>query len=371
MTLMTATIIAPDTSHWADWIDAAIKTPSPTRQVARDLHQRLLEKGRIPFLSWHHLEELLVIDDPENASARVAYLQSLPMMAWMRMPGERGLGGIVDILTAEAIAYDSGCRTMADVREHVRSRLLTTGTGIAAIGEDSWVWNVARPIMMQRRQHIGMVSALSGIRMMDERQSVAQLCKQEIRAPADRQTVIATIHRTVFSRAKAADPRRSDAEAFEMANDFVLRIIQEMPAEDATVRQLIVDTYGRQGIDEHEIRDECTIAELSELGTFRSHLRLIAEKAGIHFERLKRVSMKSLPSWRIADALKRHGQERPTRPGSDVHDQHLAVLAAYTDVLFVDKRTLEDFRRVKSKEPELSSLFGTVKKASVFEAIID
>lgn len=257
------------------------------------------------------------------------------------------------------------------VRDHVRSILLATGTGLAAIGEDSWVWDVARPIMRERRQHIGMVAALSGMRTMDESQTIGQLCKQKIRAPADRQKVMAKTHRNAFFRAKAADPRRSDAEALEMANEFVLRVMQEMPAMDVTVRQILVDAYCRQGIDEREIRDECTIAELSELGTFRLHLRVVAEKAGVPFERLKRVSMQSLPSWRIANALKRHGQERPTRPGSDVHDQHLAVLAAYTDVLFVDKRTLEDFRRVKSKEPELSGLFGTVTRASVFEAIAD
>jgi hypothetical protein len=371
MTLLKSAIIAPDTSHWADWIDAAIKPASPKGQVARDLHQRLLDQGRIPFLSWHHLEELLVVDDPGNASARLAFLQSLPLMAWMRMPGERILGGIIDILAAEAIAYDSGCRTIVEVRDHVRSRLLATGTGLAAIGEDGWVWDIVRPIMRERRQHIGMVSALSGMRTMDESQTVGQLCEQEIRAPADQEKVIATAHRNAFARAKAADPRRSDAEALEMANEFVLRVMQEMPAVDVTVRQLLVETYGKHGIDEHEIRDDCTIAELSELGTFRLHLHVVAKKAGVPFERLKRVSMQSLPSWRIANALKRHGQERPTRPGSDVNDQYLAVLAAYTDVLFVDKRTLEDFRRVKSKEPELNGLFGTVTRASVFEAIAD
>lgn len=44
MTLLKATIIAPDMSHWADWIDAAIKPASPKRQVARDLHWRLLDQ---------------------------------------------------------------------------------------------------------------------------------------------------------------------------------------------------------------------------------------------------------------------------------------------------------------------------------------
>ncbi|WP_142781901.1 hypothetical protein [Agrobacterium sp. T29] len=114
MMLLKAAIVAPDTSHWANWIDAAITPASPKGQIARDLYQRLLDQGRIPFLSWHHLEELLVVDDPANARARVAYLQSLPLLAWMRMSGERILGGIVDILAAEAIAYDSGCRTMAE-----------------------------------------------------------------------------------------------------------------------------------------------------------------------------------------------------------------------------------------------------------------
>lgn len=38
MTLLKTTIIAPDIWHWVDWIDAA------KRQVARDLHRRLLDQ---------------------------------------------------------------------------------------------------------------------------------------------------------------------------------------------------------------------------------------------------------------------------------------------------------------------------------------
>ena len=117
---LTPTIIAPDTSHWSNWIDAALNGPPAVRQTARDLHERLLQQGRVPLLSWHHLEELLVVDDPANASARVSFIQSLPMTAWMQTPGEQGLGGIIDILAAEAVAYDAGCRTLAAVRDHVR-----------------------------------------------------------------------------------------------------------------------------------------------------------------------------------------------------------------------------------------------------------
>lgn len=369
MTLVRPTIISPDTSHWANWIDAALGSDATARQIARDLHSRLLELGRIPFLSWHHLEEMLVVDEPTNASARVSYLQSLPMIAWMRTPGERGLGGIINILAAEAVAFDAGCESLDQVREHVRAQLLTTGSGLDAIGQDGWVWDAVRQMMRDRRPHVGMVSALSGMKTMDDRQTVGELSKQEIRPPAERREMTAAIHKGAFLRAKAADPRRSREQAYAMADEFVRRMMLEMPTQDLPVRQLIVETYGRQGIDEDEVRDERTIAELSELGTFRSHLRVVAEKTGLSFDRLKRFRMESLPSWRIGEALKRHGQERRTRPGSDLHDQHLAVLAAYTDVLYVDKRTHEDFRRVRSKEPSLASLFGVINKARVFSDI--
>ena len=80
--------------------------------------------------------------------------------------------------------------------------------------------------------------------------------------------------------------------------------------------------------------------------------------------------MEALPSWRIASGLSRFGQRRTRRPGSDVHDQHLAALAAYVDCIYVDKRTHEDLRRVVRKDPELSVLFGSVRKASNYENLL-
>lgn len=155
-----------------------------------------------------------------------------------------------------------------------------------------------------------------------------------------------------------------------MADDFILRALELMPDENVSVRDAIVATYARFGVEADEVRDECTVAELSALATFRSQLRVIAEQSNLSFERLKRVRMQSLPSWRIGDALRRFGQQRKQRPGSDVHDLQLAVLAAYTDELYVDKRTHEDFRRVIQKEPELALLFGKIVKASNYQEII-
>lgn len=363
MALVRPVIVAPDTSHWANWIDDALGPDASKRDEARRLHARMLERGRIPFLSWHHLEELLCIESDGNARSRVAFLQSLPMVAWMRMPGaNEGLGGIMEIMAGEALAFHSGCEDLIDVRDWVRTRLMRTGTVTQAIGRENWVWDVARPEMMARRPRMGMVSALSDLRPFDDAQTVGQLSRKVVRSPADRRAMLSKMHADATAQALRADPKRGADEARAMADGFLASMIEMEPPTGTSVRDLIVATHVAQGLDPEEIRDDCTIAELALLGTFRSQLRITARLANVPFERLKGVRMESLPSWRIGEALQRHGQKRTVRPGSDLHDQHLAVLAAYVDELFVDKRTHEDFRRVSRKEPELANLFGQIMK---------
>ncbi len=60
-----------------------------------------------------------------------------------------------------------------------------------------------------------------------------------------------------------------------------------------------------------------------------------------------------------------HGQPG-ARPGSDLNDGYLGVLAAYCAVLYVDKRTAEDFSRAQRKEPRLKGLIGEISKAADF-----
>ena len=93
---------------------------------------------------------------------------------------------------------------------------------------------------------------------------------------------------------------------------------------------------------------------------------MVASRTGRAFGELKKVPMTILPSRIIGDALKKYGQRRQKRPGSDLNDAHLSALAAYCDVLYVDKRTAEDFRRAKAKQPVLSMLIGDVVKGRNF-----
>jgi len=331
----------------------------------------MLDQGQIPFFSWHHLEELLCIGNDTNARARIAFIQSLPLIAWMRMPDEEnGIGAIIDIIAAEAMALDQGCSSAAEVCTTVRGQLLHTGSGEDAIGPDAWVWESARAFFLQRRAHLGMVAALSGFRVLDERQTFGELANQPPRSREDRTRVLAAIHANALREVKASDRNRSEDEARAMADAFVARAVAMLPPEDMSSRDLMTRTYLGQGIDPDEIRDDCRISDLSALGTFRSQLAIVAEKTGLTFDRLKRLRMELFPSWLISDAVRQHGQKRKERPGSDVHDHHLLVNAAYVDRVYVDKRTLEDFRQVRSKAPAVAALMGEVTRASHYGKLV-
>ncbi|MCB5943952.1 hypothetical protein [Acidocella sp. KAb 2-4] len=371
MTLFTATIIAPDSSHWGKWLDAA-QSPNPERRRrAHTLHGRLLEQGRLPLLSWHHLEELLGVENDSTARTRIEFLQQLPFVAYLRLPNEKEglLGSIVQVLAAEAIAAAEGCGDLIAVRNRARELLLTIGNGRQAIGEDIRVWEASRPNVQSRKGTANMIATFGPLRTFDEKLTIGELAKLPFNSPdqirmqldlsyarALREAILSTGGDTIGAR--------------KMADEFMTQVLARTPPPGATVREMLVLMLVDQGVDESEIRDESVLEDLNRLALFRSQLRVVASKTGRSFQELKKVSMDVLPSRVISEALKVHGQPRSLRPGSDHIDSHLAVLAAYCTVLYVDKRTAEDFRRARNKEPRLTGLIGDIAKAGDFEGLL-
>lgn len=369
--IFRTSFIAPDSSHWAKWLDAMHSPDPDRRRRATDLHTRLMERGRVPFLSWHHLEEMMGIEDEAKARARVASLQALPMVAWFQMPGEaHGLGSVAQILAAEAIAASEGFDDLVSIRDRARTLLLRTGEGRKAIGEDGWVWEAIRPLFHGHRNKTDMVAALGALKIFDESRTIGEILRtSKVRSPDNIRAQFPSIQAKVYQdalQATGGDTNRAHA----MVNEFMEQMLERMPPAGETVRELFVATLGTQGVDEDEIGDDCVLADLTRLGLFRSQLRVVAAETGRSFHELKRIKMDILPSRIIEEALRNHGQPRNRRPASDVHDAHLAVLAAYCDVLYVDKRTAEDFRRAKQKDPRLGAVIGEIAKAADFDALL-
>lgn len=158
------------------------------------------------------------------------------------------------------------------------------------------------------------------------------------------------------------------AEAF--ADEFMDLVADGLAGSAPSAREFLLMKLVEQGIDEGEIRDDCVLADLTRLGTFRSQLREVSSYTGRSFEELKRAPMDMLPTRVVNHALLAYGQPRERRPGSDLNDRYLGTFAAYCDVLYVEKRTAEDFRRAVRKDPRLAGLIGEIATAPDFYALL-
>lgn len=275
----------------------------------------------------------------------------------------------MQVLAAEAIAASEGHRDLISIRDRARELLLRIGPGYQAVGEEAWVWEVVRPMLRSRKDKKDMTAALGPLRIFDESRTIGELSKAGVNSADEMRAQFDRIHARVMQ--EATQSTGGDvARARMMADDFMAEVAAMIPPPGTTVRELLTSALKSQGVDEDEIRDECVLADLSRLGVFRSQLRVAASETGQSFAALKKVPMEMLPSRVIGEALKTYGQVRARRPGSDLNDAYLGALAAYCAVLYVDKRTAEDFRRARQNEARLSGLIGEIAKAADFEALL-
>lgn len=371
MQIVVPKVIAPDTSHWNSWIDAGTSNNLDERNNATLFYDQLIESGRIPLLSWHHLEEMLSIENEGKALSRVKYIQTLPFIAWMRLAESPIPGGITDILAAEAMAFTNGHKSLVDIRDNVRTLTFQTGPATDALGEDILVWKIVRRQMLEGKHSQKMIPPLMDYKPFDDDRTIGEISKEKIRDEKSALGIIFQNRNQLQEKFFQHNKKTGYFEAGDMADGFTNRVLEKMPQPDESVRDLLSRSLMSMGLEIDEIRDDSKLSELMELGVFRKQLLAVTDGTGITKSDLKKIPLNALPSRLIDRALKLYGQKRVDRPGSDLVDRYLATLAAYVDIVYTDKRTSEDLKRVLHKEKKLNELFGEVKKASNYLGLLE
>jgi hypothetical protein len=362
-------VIAPDTSHWANWIDAALSSDDTHRLAANKFQERLLQAGRIPLLSWHHLEELLCVADENSARRRVAFLQRLPAVAFLRLPSDDpNIGSVIDIFSAEVSAVLSGANDLVSVRATAKQAMLSMGNGVDALGHEGWIWEVVRKQFLERREQAKLIVSTTGMNLFDENQTIGQIAQGRLRTAPERAAKISQMRSGVMQHIRTrGDHQIVDHES--MSRTFMADVESFDPPTNMSARDVVALALVSQGVGLDEITDDALLSDLNQLALFRAKLKVVAQNLEIPFESVKHVRMELLPSWQVERALRQFGQDRLRRSGSDLVDGYLAALAPYVDELFVDKRTAEDFRRVKAKDAIVASLLCIIRKSANFEEL--
>lgn len=80
-------LVALDSSHWAKWIHDAFSRDIGVRHSALRFTEDLLQLGYTILFSWHHLQELMAINDDELVASRLRFVQRMPFLSWIGSVG--------------------------------------------------------------------------------------------------------------------------------------------------------------------------------------------------------------------------------------------------------------------------------------------
>jgi len=363
-----ARLFVPDTAHLAGLVADIMSDSRERRRAAQRFLPDLLERGWLPLLCWHHIEELLQHRDEHVVDARLSYLWSQPLIAWIR-PAEpsAGPGSIIDVLRAEAsAAIGSPSADAAQVRDLASRERIAVGGGADAIPEGFRDWRVLREALTQQQQNARRVTAIARWRATPiDDTPISAWMNQPAREPDATARMLGKLHdRLAHEIATRGDRRIPDARS--MAAEFMQQIDRDGRAvvEDRVAKpaiQLLINA----GLDPEDIDPSATFGETMDLLTFQSRLRIVAEGLRLPWAELKcRVMRQQLPVMVIEESMRRHAQDQPERKGSELNDTHLLCLAPYADRTFVDKRTLESARQARNKSPMFDRLTIGVARAS-------
>lgn len=366
-------LVMLDTAHLTGWFaDRASDRPEDRRRAAA-FEARLARGNWLPLLTWHHFEELLQHRNGLVAKRRIRALHGLPRLAWIGSLRSGGLGGVVDIMAAEALVAcrrpDADLKTLtADARKI----LLRTGSGHDLLGDNALKWLAFQPLVQAREGRTREIVAinrsdfagigqtristlLKGARETDPAQVAARLAGLSRRLAAD---ITARGDRRIGDADSVA--QRLMAEASAMADQA-----------PGTAHDLVLQTLFNREIEPSDIGPDTVLDDLTDLIVFRLQLKTVSENLDVPWPALKaNVPMARAPSYRIGQALDRHGQALPEHKGSELNDNYLLRAGAYADLAYVDKRTLENLRRARRKEPWLDDLMGEVARAATYQDIL-
>lgn len=360
-------LFVPDTAHLAALVADIMSDSRDRRRTAQRYLPDLLESGWLPLLCWHHVEELLQHRDDDVVDARLRYLWSQPLVAWIRSaePGA-GPGSIIDVLRAEATAAISNPSADAvQVRDFARDGLIAVGAGADAIPEGFRDWRLLRDALSEQQQNARRVAAIARWRATPiDDTPISAWMNQPARDLDAAARMLGKLHESLAHEIATRGDRRIP-DATSMATEFIQQINRDGRAvvEDRVVKpaiQLLINA----GLDPDDIDPSATFGETMDLLTFQKRLRVVAEGLRMPWVELKRrVTRQQLPVMVIEESMRHHAQDQPERKGSELNDTHLLCLAPYADRTFVDKRTLENARRARNKSPMFDRLMVGVARA--------
>lgn len=340
------------------------------RKSARMFLDLLARRGVIPFLCWHQFEELIKHGNDDTARERVAFLRALPLAAWVRARDGSTLGSVVDVFVAEceAILGMGEKPSLIKVRNAAKEKLISFGSGADAVAPYEDVWLEVRPCLWRREKEAREIVAVSRAQVADiSNRTVGSCLSGALRSPRQARAILDVMRLRMANEIRTrGDKRIPNPDG--IAEDFYNKVYSEgsqLWSEESSGPGAALAEFG---IDLEQLDPHTKMGEVLADVEFRSKLRAVCPWFTLSAEGLRKVIRSELvPTWIIERSIANFGQLREEHKGSELNDRHLACLAPYCHLTYVDKQTMEDIRRARQNSQEFVSIMGKVERVTSHE----
>lgn len=336
------------------------------RAEAARVEKAMEEAGAVFLVSAHHIEELLSHGNDNVVTHRVAWLQARSILATIRCYAGPVPGSVCDLLVSELlVAAEAANACASTIRDRaLAARAIDFQTGAALLAEYETFWPVLRGEYRARAERSSAIAAIvqGNIPNVGNRR-LKEFLGGSVRGPSEMAARIASIEVTLGADIAAKhDGNVSDPRALAAA--FTGQIVREASFLNTASPDPVRDDLLRRGLNPDDLDPERRMVEMFDLLEFRTRVEVVAEYLPPDLPDMRNfATLDRLPSWAIERALRTYRQHRPKNPGSDLGDRHLACVAAYADLTFVDRRTHEDFMRARRREPRLAPILRRIEKS--------
>jgi hypothetical protein len=359
--------VAIDTSILASWAKAASSRDSAHRARSHHTLESLLNRGWIPVLTIHHFIELIRHPDLRLVSNRIAFLKSLPQVAWICNLLERDhLASVVDVFDAEVrtILHNPDL-TLPLLKTSVRHEVLQFGAGSHIATLD--LWRDFRPVVMK---HIGreqeIASLVHVIPSNHAATPISVLKKRQLPDPRILHLLHSVEAVTIAGQlAQRGDVRIKDP--FKVALEFKTKLDRQLAQIDRTTSSM--DAFLQQfDISRSDILDSTTLAEFEQLAQRRQHVRATSLRLGLDLDTIwLKTRHASIPSDTVMAAIRRSRSSAPRASGSDITDDYLAAIGPYLDAIIVDKRTHEFLTQAARRDESFRCMIGFFARVKSYD----
>lgn len=350
-------LVCLDTSTWGN-----LARDLAHDGLARHAVELIQDHPLVPFITWHHLAELVQHGNDDVVRSRIDLLRSLKFVAFPRLPEESAhVGSFLNVRDAElSVLLKEPEASHSQIIQCARATVtngFTSGDDFCRANEEWWLFYRQRFSDQVQQQH-AKIAALTHFPSKNMGKVVSgELGKYTLSSSeqaARHFTELAT-KLTLWLQSNVKKPLPNPEE---IAFDLMQEAYNDGEDDYGSEKEGIDWLLRRYGVSRERLPANATPDDMGCEAVFIKQLSVHERRLGMPPGSLKQVARKEmLPSWSVWQGLDRAIRRLPKAETGNLNDKAIATFGPYVDYIQLDKR----IRHCVAELAPKSELFASIK----------